>query len=314
MKNVHFKMPKFILGTLLGITCLMGNISTLHATSSVTATDDPTVCVPRTGSGHASTIMFFGTNIKNIVATTNEFQRKGGSAISQRTHLSFDVWKSNGTGKGTCIGQILVHIDGGTNERIEVAIEDYLTTPTTGTGVLVRTGELDVRKKIDAYIQTEKGGKRRIIWNNFTGIPNKSRLMSGLRFTSGQHLAIYFTGQDDRQAEANIQVFSNAGKFVGVATQKIGSHSSVVTDDVMSLAYKDLDGKAVDAAKLPKDGEGYLRILGRVNDEIEASCMILYSKAKPGVANGAWDNGKLASSTISFARRNGNNDPLAIGE
>jgi len=307
MKKIQFKI---ILVSLM----LLGGFSTVHAASSITATDDATACVPRTGSGHASTIMFFGSEIKNIVATTNEFQRKGGAAISQPTDLAFDVWKSNGTGKGTCIGHIEVHIDGGTNERAELIIEDYLSTPSSGTGVLVRTGNLDARSKLDAYIQTEKAGKRRIIWNNFTGIPNNSRLMSGLRMTSGQHLAIYFTGQEDRQAEANIQAFTNAGKFVGVATQTIGSHSSVITDDVMSLSYKDLEGKAVPASALPKDGEGYLRILGRVDDEIEASCMILYSKAKPGVAGGAWDNGKLASTTISFARRNGDNDPLMLGE
>lgn len=315
MKRKLFKTPKFILGTLLGTFGLFASISTVQAASSITATDDSTACVQRTGGGHASTIMFFGDNIKNIVATTNEFQRQGGTPISQPTDLIFDVWKSNGTIQGSCIGQIVVHIDGGTNERVEIIVEDYLTTPNNGTGVLVRTGNLDARKKLDAYIQTGSAtGPRRIIWNNFTGIPNKSRLMSGLRMTSGQHLAIYFTGQNDRKAEANIQAFTNAGKFVGVATQTIGSHSSVITDDVMSLSYKDLDGKAVDAADLPKDGEGYLRILGRVDDEIEASCMILYSKAKPGVANGAWDNGKLASTTISFARRNGDNDPLTLGE
>lgn len=311
MKKIQFKISKVVLGSLV---LLGSSISTVYAASSITATDDSTACVPRTGSGHASTIMFFGSEIKNIVATTNEFQRKDGTAISQPTDLSFDVWKSNGADKGACIGHIDVHIDGGTNERVELIIEDYLSTPSSGTGVLVRTGNMDARKKLDAYIQTDKAGKRRIIWNNFTGIPNTSRLMSGLRMTSGQHLAIYFTGQDDRQAEANIQAFTNAGKFIGVAKQTIGSHSSVITDDVMSLSYKDLDGKAVPASALPKDGEGYLRILGRADDETEASCMILYTKAMPGVAMGAWNNTKLASTTISFARRNGGNDPLALGE
>lgn len=312
-KLIHKAFPR-IMGTLLASFALIASISSVQAASTITATDNETACVPRTGSGHASTIMFFGSGIKNIIATTNEFQRQGGAAISQPTDLTFDVWKSNGTEKGTCIGQIVVKIDGGTNERAEIIVEEHLTTPASGYGVLVRTGQLDARSKLDAYIQTESEGKRRIIWNNFTGIPNNSRLMSGLRMASGQHLAIYFTGQDDRQAEANIQAFSNNGTFIGVATQSIGSHSSVITDDVMSLDYKDLDGNPVDASKLPKDGEGYLRILGRVDDEIEASCMILYSKAQPGVANGAWDNSKLASTTISFARRNGNNDPLTLGE
>jgi hypothetical protein len=131
---------------------------------------------------------------------------------------------------------------------------------------------------------------------------------------SGQHLAIYFTGQNDRQAEANIQAYTNAGKFIGVATQAIGSYSSIITDDVMSLNYKDLDGKDIDKSMLPKDGKGYLRIVGLATDETEASCMILYTKAKPDVAGGAWDNSKLASTTISYARRNGGNDPLQVGE
>lgn len=310
MKKFTNKVIPLIIGTL----GLLGGISTSQAAATITADDDATACVPRTGSGHASTIMFFGSDVKNIVATTNEFQRQGGTAVGQDTNLSFDVWSSNGTEQGTCIGQITVQIDAGTNERAEVIIEDYLSTPSSGTGVLVRTGQLDARSKLDAYVQTESGGKRRIIWNNFTGIPNTSRLMSGLRMTSGQHLAIYFTGQDDRQAEANIQAFSNKGEFIGVATQQIGSHSSVITDDVMSLSYKDLDGNDVPASALPKDGEGYLRILGRVDDEIEASCMIVYTKAEPGVASGAWDNSKLASATISFARRNGGNDPLDLGE
>ncbi len=307
MKIYTHRKIAFLLGM------LFASISVAQAAVTITATENN--CTARTGSGHASTIMFFGSGIKNIVATTNEFQLKDGAAISQPTNVRFDVWKSNGAGEGECVGNILVQIDGGTNERAEVIVEDLLSnTPTSGSGVLVRTGDLDARKKMDAYVQTESAGKRRIIWNNFTGIPNTSRLMSGLRFASGQHLAIYFTGQNDRQAEANIQVFTNAGQFIGVAQQTIGSHSSVITDDVMSLSYKDLEGKAVPASALPKDGEGYLRILGRVDDEIEASCMILYTKAVPGVATGAWDNSKLASTTLSFARRNGGNDPLDLGE
>ncbi len=299
---------------LLTIPVFLAGFTNAQAAVSITGTNG--TCTPRSGSGHASTIMFFDSTVKNVVATNNEFQRAqagGDDPISRATNLTFDVWQSNGTTEGTCVGNIVVTIDAATNERAEIVVEDHLTTPTSGSGVLVRTGQTDVRGKIDTYVETNDGASRRIIWNNFTGIPNASRLMSGLRFAAGQHLAIYYTGST-ATAEAKIQLFDNAGNFIGVADEIIGKHSSIITDDVLSLAYKDLQGNAIAADKIPKDGEGYLRILGQDDDETEASCMIIYTKAKPDEANGAWDNTKLASTTITFARRNGGNDPLTLGE
>ena len=285
-------------------------------TSSVKITANPGVCTPRTGGAHATTMMFFGSDIKNIIATTNELQKQAGAAVSQDTDVTFDVWQSNGENAGSCIGSVDVHIDGGTNERAEVVFEDLLTTPVSGQGVLIRTGQLDVRKKFDSYVQvTDPGtGERQIIWNNFTGMPNASRLMSTMRFVSGQRLAIYYTGLAGTQAEANIQIFKNDGSFVGVATQTIGVHSVVVTDDVRSLVYKDLTGAVVAPASLPADGEGYLKVAGLNALETEASCMVVYSEATPDVSDGAWDNRKLATATFTFARRNGGNDPLGLGE
>jgi hypothetical protein len=266
-------------------------------------------CTSRSGSGHAATIMFFGEDIKNMIATTNEVQKKDGVAIMQDTDITFDVWKANGVNEGECLGNITVHIDGGTNHRAQIAIENYLDTPSFGQGVLVRTGQLDVRKKFDNFIDINESDGRSMIWNNFTGMPNTSRLMSSMRFVSGQHLAIYFTGSGDN-AEANIQLFKNDGTYVGVAKQQIGKNSAVITDDVKSLSYIDSNGDKV--TSLPSDGEAYLKILGSTDSETEASCMVLYSESTANTVGGAWSNSKLPQSTLTFARRNGGNDPLSL--
>ena len=300
-----------LIKTVLSIT-LLAATSQAQSATSITATNG--VCASRAGSSHAATMMFFGADIQNVVAMTNEVQKQNGANVMQDTDVTFDIWESNGANAGTCVGNIVVHIDGGTNERVEVVVEDHLLTPIAGQGVMVRTGQLDVRKKFDAYVERNSGGKRRVIWNNFTGMPNPSRLMSALRFVSGQHLAIYYTGLDGTQAEANIQVFKNDGSFVGLATQTIGVHSTVVTDDVRSLSYKDLSGAAVAPSDLPADGEGYLKVIGLNALETEASCMVIYAKALPDTAAGAWDNAALATATFSFARRNGGNDPIQPGE
>ncbi len=278
---------------------------------SVKVTANKGECTARSGSRHAATILFFGNGIQNVMATTNEIQKQNGTVVKQDTNITFDVWKANGSNKGDCLGNIKVHIDGGTNHRAQVAIEDYLDTPTSGQGIVVRTGQLDARKKFDNYVDINDNSGRSMIWNNFTGMPNKSRLMSAMRFVSGQHLAIYFTGIGDT-AEANIQVFKNDGTYVGVAKQLIGRNSAVVTDDVRSLAYIDANGDAV--TSLPADGEGYLKILGSTDSETEASCMVLYSEAIPNETGGSWSNAKLVQSTLTFARRNGDNDPLALTE
>ncbi|MEE9342200.1 MAG: hypothetical protein V3V12_01040 [Gammaproteobacteria bacterium] len=277
------------------------------------------VCTNRAGVGHATTVLFFNNKVKNIIATTNELQRVGGVEVSQDTDLTFDVWKSRGTQPGVCIGSIDVHIDGGTNERAEVVIDDLLNTPNWGQGIVVRTGQLDKRKKIDVYVDWNTGGRhnrRQIIWNNFTGMPNPSREMSTMRFVSGQHLAIYFSGHDaDLQATAKIQAFRNDGTFVGVATEIIGQDSVIVTKNTRSLNYVDLYGNPVAKSMLPKDGEGYLKVIGISDTETEAACMVLYSKARPNSSfPGGWHNALLKNTTITFARRNASNDPLEIGE
>ncbi|RLA58244.1 MAG: hypothetical protein DRQ78_12380 [Epsilonproteobacteria bacterium] len=295
---------------LIAIPALMLGLTSAQAAVTITGTDD--FCTSRSDSPHASTIMFFGDDIRNVVATNNEFQifQEGGdNPIFQDTNMTLDVWS-----EGTCVGSILVTIDAATNERAEVIIEDHLNTPNSGVGVLVRTGKLDVRSKIDTYIDTGTiAGNRRIIWNNFTGIPNNSRLMSGMRVAAGQHLAAYYTGAD-ATATAQIQMYNNEGEFIGVTEQIMARHAAVITNDVLSLSYKDLEGNAVDASKLPKDGEGYIRIRGNEMEAIGASCMILFTKAKPDVAGGAWSNDNLSTTTITYARRNGDNDPLAAGE
>lgn len=268
-------------------------------------------CTSRSGGSHAATIMFFGSGVKNVIATSNEVQKKEGVAIMQDTDITFDVWEAKGVNEGKCLGNITVHIDGGTNDRAQVAIEDYLDTPVSGQGVLVRTGQLDVRKKFDNYVDITEADGRSMIWNNFTGMPNTSRLMSSMRFVAGQHLAIYYTGAGDT-AEANIQLFKDDGTYVGVAKQLIGKNSAVVTDDVRSLTYLDTTGATV--TSLPNDGEAYLKILGSTDSETEASCMVLYSEATPNATGGAWSNSKLPQSTLTFARRNGGNDALGLTE
>jgi len=275
-------------------------------------------CTSRSGTSHAASILFFGNTLKNTIATSNEVQKQSGTLVSQDTDVTFDVWQSNGLSEGTCIGNITVHIDGGSNARAQISIEDYLPTPTSGQGVLVRSGQLDLRKKMDSYVDVVDAttGERQMVWSNFTGLPNKSRVMSAMRFVSGQHLAIYFTGttSNNSTAKALIQLFKNDGTYLGVATQQIGKNSAVVTDDTRSLLYIGAGGIPLTAAQLPSDGGGYLKILGANEGDTEASCLIIYTEAAPSVANGAWSNDKLAQATLTFARRNKNNDVLNPSE
>jgi len=128
---------------LLTLPVILAGFSSVQAAVTITGTNG--TCTSRAGPGHASTIMFFESGIKNVVATNNEFQRNidvtdgGDNPIARDTDLTFDVWQSNGTAEGTCVGNISVTIDAATNERAEIVVEDHLTTPTSGTGVLVRT-------------------------------------------------------------------------------------------------------------------------------------------------------------------------------
>ncbi len=294
------------------------NSTSTAANTSVKIVSTAGECTSRSGSSHAASILFFGNNIKNTIATSNEVQKVGGALVSQDTDVTFDVWKSNGLSEGECIGNITVHIDGGTNQRAQVSIEDYLPTPTSGNGVLVRSGQLDLRKKIDSYVDVTDAttGERQMVWSNFTGLPNKSRVMSAMRFVSGQHLAIYFTGttSNNTTAKALIQLFKNDGTYVGVATQQIGKNSAVITDDTRSLLFIGTGGVPLAASQLPADGEGFLKILGANEGDTEASCLIVYTEAAPNVANAAWSNDKLAQATLTFARRNHNNAVLNPSE
>ena len=58
---------------------------------------------------------------------------------------------------GTCIGNVNIQIDAGTNEDAQIALEDHLNTPAGGSGVMVRTGSLDNRGKIDIYVDPISG-------------------------------------------------------------------------------------------------------------------------------------------------------------
>ncbi|RLA58243.1 MAG: hypothetical protein DRQ78_12375 [Epsilonproteobacteria bacterium] len=288
-----------------------------ETSSSVKVVATAGECTSRSGTSHAASILFFGENIKNTIATSNEVQKSGGELISQDTDVTFDVWESNGIFEGTCVGNITIHIDGGTNERAQVSLEDYLPTPTSGQGVLVRSGQLDLRKKMDSYVDvTNDAGERQMIWSNFTGLPNASRVMSAMRFVSGQHLAIYFTGttSNNTTALALIQLFRNDGTYVGVATQNIGKHSAVVTDAVRNLTFIGTTGLPLDTADLPADGEGFLKILGSNEGDTEASCLVVYTESVPNAVNAAWSNDKLPTATLTYARRNNNNAVLNPSE
>ena len=66
---------------------------------------------------------------------------------------------------------------------------------------------------------------------------------------------------------------------------------------------------------LSADGNAYLEVPGLDDDETEASCMVLYTKAEANDnRTKAWKNKGLKSATLTYARRNGGNDPLMIGQ
>jgi hypothetical protein len=300
-------------------------LSSTVAVSAVTVTGTDGVCTTRSGTSHKAAIVFFGKKIRNVISTNNEYQEQGGQPIAgSMTNVTFDVWSGNDGSPGTCIGNVNIQITAGTNEAAQIALEDYLDTPDGGSGVMIRTGSLDARGKIDIYVDLVSGkyhhskhsSKRQVIWNNFVGMPNASRLMSSMRFGSGEHLAFMYTGPAGTEAHPEIQIFDNAGNFIGVNSDVVvGSNSTFITDNVRSLGYKDLYGNPIDKSDIPADGDSYLKVLGLDDDETEASCMVLYTKAKTNSnKKNAWKNKKLKSATLTYARRNGGNDPLAIGQ
>ena len=292
--------------------------TTSFAAVTVTGTDG--VCTSRSGTGHAAAIVFFGDDIRNVISTNNEYQEQGGVPIAgSMTNVTFDVWSGNGAAEGTCVGNVNIQITAGTNEAAQISLEDHLTTPNSGSGVMVRTGSLDARKKIDIYVDVISGKKsdtRQVVWNNFVGMPNTSRLMSSMRFGSGEHLAFMYTGPTGTQAHPEVQIFDNAGNFVGVNSDiAVGPNSTFISNNVRSLGYKDLYGNPIDDADLPDDGDSYLKVLGLDDDETEASCMVVYTKAEvDSNKTKSWDNKHLKTGTLTYARRNGGNDPLVIGQ
>ena len=321
------KINKIVAKVAVPLSLVLAGASVSQA--AVTITGNQGVCTSRAGSGHATTTLFFGKDIRNVIATNNEFQTVGGSFVGSDTNLTFDIWESQGSASGACIGNINVQITAGTNESAQFAVEDHLITPGMGQGVIVRTGIFDNRRKLDIYVDLrratadddddddddddEGAASRQVVWNNFVGLPNPSELMSAMRFISGQHLAIAYTGPIGTVADVNVQVFDNAGNFVGIASETIGANSVVITDVTRSLQYFDIGGNPVPESALPRDGEGYIKVLL----DQEASFVILYKKAKPNFVSPnekTWKNQDLATSTITFARRNAGNDPRGIGE
>jgi hypothetical protein len=305
------------------IKTLSAAVIALCATASVaevTVTGTDGVCTSRSGTSHKAAIVFFGDKIRNVISTNNEYQEQGGLPIAgSMTDVTFDIWSGNDGSAGTCIGNVNIKISAGTNEAAQIALEDYLDTPDGGSGVMVRTGSLDARGKIDIYVDVlsgKHGHRRQVVWNNFVGMPNTSRVMSSMRFGSGEHLAFMYTGPAGTEAHPEIQIFDNAGNFVGVNSDVVvGPNSTFITDNVRSLGYKDIYGNPIPASAIPADGESYLKVLGLDDDETEASCMVVYTRAKIGSNRStSWKNKKLKTSTLTYARRNGGNDPLVIGQ
>ncbi len=327
-------MKKHILKQILPAALLLPVFGMAHATgvgSEVIITAVQGECQSTTG-GHAHATAFFNKKkMRNIVATNNEFQSVGGVSTSRDTELRLDVWKGNleinGPGDvtslpGTCIGHIKVSIPGGVNKGAQFAIEDYLNTPKYGQGVIVRTGQLDVRSKFDLFVDLKKPfGYRQIVWNNFVGMPNPSGEMSMMRFERGQHFSCINSGET--QGTLQFQVFDVNGDFLGV-TEGCDSapKSAHITADVTTLDYVDLDGNPVDVTGAI--GRGIVKMSGRPNADNGGnaspftSAVAIYKTAN--TKHESWfrfwvkNNIQLYSSTITFARRNAGNDTLEIGQ
>lgn len=269
------------------------------------------------GAKHAVATLFFGPNLRNVVATNNEYLEMDGFPFeSKPTDIHFNVYLANGASAGKCLGSIKVHIDANTNESVQFAIEGYIPkVDGERIGLIERTGSLGKRKKFDIYVDVMDGGKRGVIWNNFIGLPNQSREMSPMRFLAGQHLLINYSGDNPAGAEARIQVFRNDGTFVGVAMEKVGPHSVTVTDSVRTLAYKDLKGTPVDVGKLPPDGGGYIKVQGLNATEALRATGNLFKAVTPNSMDGKkFRHSDLVRATITWSRRNAGLGGLKIGQ
>ncbi len=324
---------RLIVKSVLPAIALFSLSSTVLATGvgdGVTITAVQGECQSTTG-GHAHATAFFNKKLmRNVVATNNEFQSVGGVSTSRDTELRLDVWKGNSeivdgsvvSLPGTCIGHIAVHIPGGSNQGAQFAIEDYLKTPRKGQGVIVRTGQLDVRSKFDIFVDLKRPfGYRQIVWNNFVGMPNPSGEMSMMRFERGQHFSCVNSGET--QGTLQFQVFDVSGEFLGVTDGCDSEPKSVhVTADVTTLDYVDLDGNPVDVSSAI--GRGIVKMSGRPNADNGGaaspftSAVAIYKTASTTRESWFpyWDkmNLQLYSSTITFARRNAGNDTLEIGQ
>ncbi len=295
------------------------------------------VCQSTTGK-HAHATAFFNKRfIKNVISTNNEFQTQGGNVVGTDTLLRLDVWQGkykivgqHGNDPdnvvslpGKCVGHIEVFIPAGTNMGAQFAIEDYLTTPGKGQGLIVRTGQLDQRSKFDIFVDIKEPFTRRrhIVWNNFVGMPNPSGEMSIMRFERGQYYSCVNSGET--QGSLKFQVFDVDGNFLGVTEGCNSAPKSVhVTPDVTTLKYFDLSGNPVDVSSAI--GRGYIKMTGRPNTENGGlaspftSAVSIYSHTNPRKAAyfPYWDNYnfRLLKSTITFARRNAGNDTLGIGQ
>jgi len=287
------------------------------AQAGVSITKDANCKTYGAGDKHAVATLFFGANSKNIVATNNEYLEQDGLPYASKpTNIRFDVFLANGSKAGECLGGINVKIDPNTNESAQFAIEDYIKKVSGDRiGLITRTGSTGVQKKFDIFVDVMADGKRSTIWNNFIGLPNKSAEMSPMRFYSGHHLLINYSGSDAGGADASIQVFSNDGKFVGVTKVNVGPKSVLVTDSVRTLSYTDASGKAIAADNLPKDGMGYIKVTGVNDKEAQRATGNLYKAVAPNSMDGAkFTHADLARATITWSRRNAGLGKLKVGQ
>ncbi len=328
-------MKKRIFKQILPMALLLPVFSMVNAKGvgnevSITAVQGE--CQSTTGSHAHATAFFNKSKMKNIVATNNEFQSVGGVSTSRDTELRLDIWKGNfkigdnadsiESLPGSCIGHIIINIPGGSNQGAQFAIEDYLRTPKYGQGVIVRTGQLDVRSKFDLFVDLKRPfGYRQIVWNNFVGMPNPSGEMSMMRFERGQHFSCVNSGET--QGTLQFQVFDVNGDFLGVTEGCDSAPKSVhITADVTTLDYVDLDGNPVDVSGAI--GRGIVKMSGRPNTDNGGkaspftSAVAIYktesTRYEPWFRFWVKNNIQLYNSTVTFARRNAGNDTLNIGQ
>ena len=100
------RIKKILANLAVPLALVLAGASVCHAMVRIKSKKG--VCTSRAGSGHATTTLFFGKDIRNVIATNNEFQTKDGEPVGSDTNLTFDIWESQGSGPGACIGNINV--------------------------------------------------------------------------------------------------------------------------------------------------------------------------------------------------------------